>query len=65
MGDDFYYFRDDMERRMKALETGVNAERNRYRKALEEIADGDGCNSRHGPGCNHRCKDIAREALKG
>lgn len=29
------------------------------------IADGDGCNSKHGPGCDTRCKDIARRALAG
>lgn len=31
--------------------------------ALEEIAEGDGCNCRVGPGCDMKCKDIARAAL--
>lgn len=31
--------------------------------ALEEIAEGDGCNCRVGPGCDMKCKDIARAAI--
>lgn len=43
----------------------IQDERDRYKAALDEIADGDGCNSKHGPGCDTRCKDIARRALAG
>lgn len=32
-------------------------------EALEEIADGDGCNCRVGPGCDWKCKDIAHAAI--
>lgn len=32
-------------------------------EALEEIADGDGCNCHVGPGCEWKCKDIARAAI--
>lgn len=31
--------------------------------ALEEIAEGDGCNCRVGPGCDWKCKDIAHAAI--
>lgn len=33
------------------------------REALEEIAEGDGCNSCLGPGCDQRCKVIASDVL--
>lgn len=35
----------------------------KLREALDEIADGNGCNSRYGPGCDWECKHIARAAL--
>jgi len=31
--------------------------------ALEEIADGMGCDSKYGPGCDTHCKTIARRAM--
>ena len=32
-------------------------------EALEEIADGNGCNARYGPGCDHECKRLAGTSL--
>ncbi len=51
---------------MKALEAenaALREDKARLVEALEEIADGDGCNCRVGPGCDWKCKDIARNAL--
>lgn len=45
--------RDSLQRRL-----GVCVE------ALEEIADGNGCNSKYGPGCDTACKDIAHAAYR-
>lgn len=37
----------------------------RLSEALDRIADGDGCyTSGYGSGCDYKCKDIARAALK-
>lgn len=41
----------------------LEAENVALRAALEEIAEGDGCNCRVGPGCDMKCKDIARAAI--
>lgn len=45
--------------------TEMGAERSRYRDALEEIADGNGCSSKYGPGCDVHCRALARAALDG
>lgn len=43
--------------------SGLPALAKKARAALEEIAEGNGCNSKYGPGCDTHCKQIAYEAL--
>lgn len=43
----------------------LEADNARLREALEHIAEGNGCSSRYGPGCDTHCKTLARAALAG
>jgi hypothetical protein len=48
---------------MKQERDAARAQLCAAREALEEIAEGDGCNSCLGPGCDQRCKVIASDVL--
>jgi hypothetical protein len=48
---------------LEAENAALREDRARLVEALEEIAEGDGCNSRVGPGCDWKCKNIAYKAI--
>lgn len=48
---------------LEAENAALREDKARLVEALEEIAEGDGCNCRVGPGCDWKCKDIANMAL--